>query len=104
MICPRHEAAVLARRVLKSLKDNLTRSVIDLPLQALVGQKIITRETIKAYSKDVTAKIHAGDISRKMKKWGDQKKGKEKIARRSFGTIHLDQSILAAAMNATMIR
>lgn len=70
----------------------------------MVGQKIIARETIKAYSKDVTAKIHAGDISRKMKKWSDQKKGKEKIARRSFGNVNIDQEILAAAMNATVFR
>jgi GTP-binding protein LepA len=100
-ICLRQEANTQARRILTSLKDNLQRSTVDLPLQALVGSKIIARETIKAYRKDVTAKIHAGDISRKQKKWNDQKKGKERMARRSVGTVTLDQSVLAAAMGAT---
>lgn len=104
MICARHEAASQARRVLQVLKEHLPRSVIDLPLQALIANKIIARETIKAYSKDVTAKIHAGDLSRKQKKWNDQKKGKERIARRSFGTVTLDQTVLAASMGASTIR
>ncbi|CAJ1024224.1 Elongation factor Tu GTP binding domain/Elongation factor G C-terminus/GTP-binding protein LepA C-terminus, putative [Leishmania lindenbergi] len=103
-ICLRHEANTHARRIICSLKENLLRSSVDLPLQALVGSKIITRETVKAYRKDVTAKIHAGDISRKQKKWNDQKKGKERMARRSVGTVTLDQSVLAAAMGATTAR
>lgn len=102
--CLRHEANTHARRILSSLKDNLLRSSVDLPLQALVGSKIIARETVKAYRKDVTAKIHAGDISRKQKKWNDQKKGKERMARRSVGTVTLDQTVLAAAMGATTVR
>lgn len=103
-ICLRQEANTQARRILTSLKENLLRSTVDLPLQALIGSKIIARETIKAYRKDVTAKIHAGDISRKQKKWNDQKKGKERMARRSVGTVTLDQSVLAAAMGATVSR
>ncbi|CAD2216923.1 GTP-binding protein LepA [Angomonas deanei] len=78
LIAPRQEAPAHARRVLTSLKSNLLRSTVDLPIQALIGGKIIGRETIKAYRKDVTAKIHAGDISRKQKKWSDQKKGKRR--------------------------
>ncbi|KAG5468144.1 hypothetical protein LSCM1_02118 [Leishmania martiniquensis] len=97
-ICLRHEASIHARRIIGSLKENLLRSSVDLPLQALVGSKIIARDTVKAYRKDVTAKIHAGDISRKQKKWNDQKKGKERMARRSVGTVTLDQSVLAAAI------
>ncbi|KPA82061.1 putative mitochondrial GTP-binding protein [Leptomonas pyrrhocoris] len=103
-ICLRQEANTQARRILSSLKENLQRSTVDLPLQALIGSKIIARETIKAYRKDVTAKIHAGDISRKQKKWNDQKKGKERMARRSVGTVTLDQNVLAAAMGATSSR
>lgn len=102
-ICLRHNAPAEARRILGVLKENLNRSTVDLPLQALVGSKIISRETIKGYRKDVTAKIHAGDISRKQKKWNDQKKGKERMARRSVGTVMLDQGILAAAMGATTV-
>ncbi|CBZ30195.1 putative GTP-binding protein [Leishmania mexicana MHOM/GT/2001/U1103] len=103
-ICLRHEANTHARRIIGSLKENLLRSSVDLPLQALVGSKVIARETVKAYRKDVTAKIHAGDISRKQKKWNDQKKGKERMARRSVGTVTLDQSVLAAALGATTAR
>lgn len=101
LICPRHEANAAGKRILESLKANLLRSSVDLPLQAIIGTKIIARETVKAYRKDVTAKIHAGDISRKQKKWADQKKGKERMARRQVGTVTLDQSVLAAAMGAT---
>ncbi|GET92146.1 GTP-binding protein, putative [Leishmania tarentolae] len=103
-ICLRQEASKHARRIIGSLKENLLRSSVDLPLQALVGSKIIARETVKAYRKDVTSKIHAGDISRKQKKWNDQKKGKERMARRSIGTVTLDQSVLAAALGATTAR
>ncbi|EPY20678.1 GTP-binding protein LepA [Strigomonas culicis] len=101
LICPRRDAQEHGRRMTASLKENLLRSTVDLPLQACLGNKIIARETVKAYRKDVTAKIHAGDISRKQKKWADQKKGKERMARRSLGTVTLDQNVLAAAMGAT---
>lgn len=101
IICPRNEANSHGKRMLSILKNHLTRSSVDLPLQAYVGSKIIARETVKAYRKDVTANIHAGDISRKQKKWNDQKKGKERMARRSFGTVTLDQSVLVAVMGGS---
>ncbi|EAN97856.1 putative Translation factor GUF1, mitochondrial [Trypanosoma cruzi] len=100
VICLRSEAPSIGKRIVSSLKSNLTRTAVDIPLQAMVGSKIVARETVKAYRKDVTAKIHAGDISRKQKKWNDQKKGKERMARRTVGAVTLDQSILAAAMGA----
>ncbi|RNE98576.1 putative GTP-binding protein [Trypanosoma rangeli] len=103
VICPRSEASAVGKRIVSSLKSNLTRGAVDIPLQAMVGAKIIARETVRAYRKDVTAKIHAGDISRKQKKWNDQKKGKERMARRTVGTVTLDQSVLAAAMGATSL-
>ncbi|RNF05551.1 putative GTP-binding protein [Trypanosoma conorhini] len=103
VICPRSEASAIGKRIVSSLKSNLTRSAVDIPLQAMIGAKIVARETVRAYRKDVTAKIHAGDISRKQKKWNDQKKGKERMARRTVGTVTLDQSVLAAAMGATSL-
>ncbi|CCW60511.1 unnamed protein product [Phytomonas sp. EM1] len=102
-ICLPQEAHIRGRRILSILKEHINRSSTDLPLQAVIGNKIIARETIKAYRKDVTAKIHAGDITRKQKKWNDQKKGKERMARRRFGTVTLEQSVLAAAMGATSV-
>ncbi|RHW69381.1 Translation factor GUF1 [Trypanosoma brucei equiperdum] len=103
VICPRHEAPSVGKRIVASLKSNLTRTAVDIPLQALVGNKVVARETVRAYRKDVTAKIHAGDISRKQKKWNDQKRGKERMARRTVGGVTLDQSVLAAAMGATAL-
>lgn len=101
-ICPRQDAQAIGRRVVSTLKENLIRSSVDLPIQAFIGMKCIARDTVGAYKKDVTAKIHGGDLSRKQKKWADQKKGKERMARRSVGTVALDQDVLAAAMGATM--
>lgn len=101
-ICARQNAATVGRRIVSALKENLTRSVVDLPIQAFVSTKCVARETVGAYHKDVCSKIHAGDISRKMKKWADQKKGKEKLAKRLVGTAQLDQDVLAAAMGATI--
>ncbi|CUG84409.1 GTP-binding protein, putative [Bodo saltans] len=101
-ICSRQDSQAVGRRIVSSLKENLTRSSVDLPIQAYVSQKCIARETIGAYKKDVTAKIHGGDLSRKQKKWADQKKGKERMGKRSFGTVALDQDVLAAAMGASM--
>lgn len=98
-----HEAAPKSKKVLQCLKENIPRCSVDLPIQALIGQKVVARETIKAYRKDVTAKIHAGDISRKQKKWNDQKKGKKRMAKRTVGTVVLDQAVLSAAMGATML-
>jgi elongation factor 4 len=101
-ICPRQDSQAIGRRIVSSLKENLTRSSVDLPIQACVANKCIARETVGAYKKDVTAKIHGGDLSRKQKKWADQKKGKERMAKRSIGTVALDQEVLAAAMGASM--
>lgn len=104
LICPRHESVAHGRRIIATLKAHLDRSIVDLPLQAMIAGKVVARDTIKAYRKDVTAKIHAGDISRKQKKWNDQKKGKERLARRMVGTVALDQEVLAAAMGASSLR
>jgi GTP-binding protein LepA len=57
---------------------------------------------VGAIKKDVLAKIHAGDPTRKQKKLSDQKKGKAAMAKRCVGTVRLDQETLAAAMGATV--
>lgn len=103
-IAPRQTANETARRIVRSLRENLNRAIIDLPIQAFIGGKCIARETVGAYSKDVTAKIHAGDISRKQKKWDQQKKGKAAMAKRMVGSAQLDQETIAAAMGATFVR
>ena len=103
-ISPRQNADQTGRRIVRSLKENLRRAIVDLPIQAFVGGKCIARETVGAYAKDVTAKIHAGDLSRKQKKWDQQKKGKAAMAKRMVGSAQLDQETIAAAMGATFVR
>mgnify|MGYP001578417376 CR=1 FL=1 len=100
-ICVRQQAPQIARRICQSLRDNLERSVIDLPIQAFIGGKCIARETVGSLKKDVCAKIHAGDISRKRKKLEHQKEGKKRLAKRLVGSVSIDQETLAAALGAT---
>ena len=100
-ICTREEASIVGKRIVSVLRESLERSSVDLPIQAFVMGKCVARETIGALKKDVCAKIHAGDPTRKQKKLADQKKGKERMARRQVGTVHIDQDIIAKAIGAT---
>ena len=83
----RSEAEAIGREVTKKLKEVIPRQNFEVALQAAIGARIIARETIGAYRKDVTVKIHTGDRDRKAKLLAKQKKGKARMKR--FGKVDI---------------
>ncbi len=87
LMCHRSEADTLGREITKKLKEVIPRQNYEVALQAAIGAKIIARETIGAYRKDVIVKIHTGDRDRKAKLLEKQKRGKARMKR--FGKIDI---------------
>ena len=102
VICHRRDTQRVGKRLVAVLHACMERTIVEMAIQACVGNKVIARETLGAVRKDVLAKIHAGDPTRAQRKLDHQKEGKRRIAKRMIGSVCLDQDTMIAAMGATV--
>ncbi len=96
MIVHRERAADYGRRMCAKLKVLIPRQMFDIPIQAAIGGKVISRETVKAKRKDVLARCYGGDITRKRKLLDKQKEGKKKM--KSIGRVEVPGDVFITAL------
>ena len=89
-------ANIKGQQFTEALKEVIPRQQFDVAIQAAIGAKIISRQTVKAYRKDVTAKLYGGDVTRKMKLQKKQKEGKKRM--KNIGRVEVPQDAFLSVL------
>ncbi|MNP21016.1 Elongation factor 4 [compost metagenome] len=95
-IVHRDSAPTRGRKIAEKLKNIIPRQMFEIPIQAAIGGKIVSRETVKALRKDVLSKCYGGDITRKKKLLEKQKEGKKRM--RQIGNVELPQDAFMSVL------